>query len=68
MICSCCLDEMSGTWCGCEREHDIDRDALERLNGADLTATWWSFHCATCGEYISGVGYYVPDESLSEQE
>lgn len=62
-LCTCCFDEVTGTWCGCEEQHDQDMavmaEARDHLSGPRemKAAEQWSFYCAACSRYTSGTAY-----------
>lgn len=66
-LCTCCFDEVTGIWCGCEYEHEQDgsaiQDARDYLSGPRemQIAESWSFHCFACGRPTYGTAYYYND-------
>ena len=61
-LCSCCYDEATETWCGCEFEHEqepaVMAEARSHVNDMKI-AEQWSFHCTACNRYTSGTAYYI---------
>lgn len=61
-LCSCCYDEVTGSWCGCEEQHDQDMsvmaEARARVNDFEV-AEQWAFNCTACNRYTSGTAYYI---------
>lgn len=66
-LCTCCFDEVTGTPCGCEEQHEQDpnimTEARAYLNGQHemQEAEQWSFHCFACGRPTYGTAYYYND-------
>lgn len=64
-LCSCCFDEASGTWCGCEEKHPQDgsvmAEARDYVSGPHelQLAEQWSYYCSACSRYTSGNVYYI---------
>ena len=64
-LCTCCFDEVTGTWCGCEEQHPQDQRVIEEAReyergprNMEVTESW-SYYCTACERYISGTAYYT---------
>ena len=63
-LCSCCYDEATDLWCGCNDPHTQDsiiiEQAREYMNTGDMQyAEQWSYYCTACDRYTSGNVYYI---------
>lgn len=64
-LCTCCYDEVTGIWCGCEEQHDQDMSVMAEARAhitappSFISSEGWSYYCSACSRYISGDVYYL---------